>query len=322
MPHAGGEFHATSSSAGSHHTVAAGSRVKLSSRSAQESRFAWLMISPSLLLMVLLGTFPLVALVGLSFFRLDLGSLQRTGWVGLGNYTRLLADSRFWHSLEVAAIYAVSSVTFQIVIGMALALLLFRTFPGQGVVRTLVLLPMILAPVVVGILWRTLLLTPRFGLFDYLVSSLGLGSHGWLEEPTLALVSIIVIHTWQWTPFAFLVFLASLNALPVEPLEQAHLDCRARWQELWYVILPLMRPAIVIVLILRSIQALNAFAAVYAATGGGPGTATEILNLYTYQTAFVQLSIGYGSALGTVQLLLTLAIAMAFFRIRRSEWAQ
>jgi len=322
MPPVGNGFREASPSAGSHRAVAAGSRVRLRSRSAQESRFAWLMISPGLLLMVMLGTFPLVALVGLSFFRLDLSSLQRTGWVGLGNYARLLADNRFWHSLQLAAIYAVSSVTLQIVIGMALALLLFRTFPGQGLVRTLVLLPMILAPVVVGILWRTLLLTPRFGLFDYFVSSIGLGSHGWLDEPTLALVSVIVIHTWQWTPFAFLVFLASLHALPVEPLEQAHLDCVARWQELWYVILPLLRPAIVIVLILRSIQGLNAFAAVYAATGGGPGTATEILNLYTYQTAFVQLSIGYGSALGTVQLLLTVAIAVAFFRIRRSEWAQ
>ncbi|MHB1416224.1 MAG: carbohydrate ABC transporter permease [Chloroflexota bacterium] len=287
-----------------------------------ESRFGWYMISPGLLLMIALGTMPLVALVGLSFFRLDLASPLNTGWIGLENYGRLLTDSRFWDSLKLAAIYAVSSVSLQVIIGMALALLLFRHFPGQGVVRTLILLPMILAPVVVGILWRTLLLTPRFGLLDYIFIVLGLGSHGWLDEPNLAVLSVIVIHTWQWTPFAFLVFLASLHALPVEPLEQAKLDCTARWQELWYVILPLLKPAIVIVIILRSIQALNAFAAVYAATGGGPGTATEILNLYTYQMAFVQLSVGYGSALGTVQLFLTVVVALAFFRIRRSEWAQ
>ena len=283
---------------------------------SSEGLFAWLMISPGLVLMVGLGTLPLVFLVSLSFFRINLTNPAGNRWTGLGNYIRLLADGQFWNSMQVTAIYTISGVALQIVIGMALALFLFRVFPGHKLLRTLIILPVILAPIVVGMLWRTLLLTPRFGILDYFSYSLGLGSHTWLTDSTLALLSIIVIHVWQWTPFAFLVFLASLHALPVEPLEAARLDCRSWWQELWYVILPLMAPAIVIVAILRTIAALNAFAAIYAATEGGPGTATQILNLYIHNTAFVGLSIGYGSALGTVQLLITVVVALLFFRFR------
>jgi multiple sugar transport system permease protein len=266
--------------------------------------------------MVGLALLPLLLLVGLSLFRVDLASPHRSGWIALENYAQLLRDDRFWHALQITGIYTTSTVALQVVLGMALALLLFRQFPGETIVRTLLLLPTILAPVVVGLLWRTLLLTPRYGIIDYLFESVGLGSRPWLADPTLALVSVILMHTWQWTPFAFLVFLASLHALPVEPLEAARLDCASRWQELWYVVFPLMRPAIVIVTILRSITALNAFAAIYAATGGGPGVATEILNLYTYYTAFQNLSVGYGSAVGTIQLLVTVALAVVFFKMR------
>lgn len=290
-----------------------------SAKSLSESVFAWLMISPGLVLMVGLGTFPLILLIGLSFFRINLTNPAGNRWAGLENYVRLLGDRQFWSSMQVTGIYTVSGVALQVVIGMALALFLFRSFRAQNLVRTLVVLPLILAPIVVGMLWRTLLLTPRFGILDYIAYSLGLGSHAWLTDSTLALISVIVIHVWQWTPFAFLVFLASLFALPVEPLEAARLDCQSWWQELWYVILPLMVPAIVIVALLRAIASLNAFAQIYAATEGGPGTATQILNLYIYNTAFVGLSIGYGSALGTVQLLITAGVALLFFRMRRAR---
>lgn len=221
--------------------------------------------------------------------------------------------------MKVTAFYTIGSVFLQVVIGMALALLLFRSFRGLNVAQTLIILPMTLAPLVVGMLWRTLLLTPRFGIIDYIVQSLGLGSHAWLTSSTLALPSVIVINVWQWTPFAFLIFLASLHALPVGPMEAARLDCISWWQEIWYVVLPLVRPAIVIVAILRMIATLNAFPQIYAATEGGPGTATQILNLYIYSTAFVGLSIGYGSTLGTVQLVITLGVAILFFSMRRGR---
>jgi multiple sugar transport system permease protein len=278
-----------------------------------------LLISPGLALIVALGILPLTLLLGLSFLRIDLATPNLTGWVGLQNYERLVIDHQFWHAMRLSLIYVVATVALQIVVGMSLALLLFRPFHGQNVLRLLVLLPMIMAPVVVGALWHTLLLTQRYGVIDYISESFGFGSHPWLTDPTLALISVIAMHTWQWTPFAFLVFVASLNALSEDMLDASRLDCLAWWHQIWYILLPLLRPAIVVVAILRTIQALNAFAGIYAATGGGPGDATRVLNLYLYEVSFVHLSVGYGSAVGVVQLMLSAVIAAGFIKIRRKE---
>jgi multiple sugar transport system permease protein len=241
------------------------------------------------------------------------------GWNGLENYLEMFRDTRFWFSIRLTVIYTAITVVLQVIVGLALAMAFFRGFRGQGLMRVSVLLPMILAPVVVGLAWRTLILTPEYGILDYIVILLGFGSKPWLVEPTWALISVIIIHTWQWTPFAFLVFLASLNAMPREPLEAALLDTRTSWQRFRYIILPMLRPAIVIVLIFRTMIALRAFAAIFSATGGGPGTATEILNLYAYRVSFNSLDLGYGAALGTVLLFITVGISLIFFRMRRSS---
>jgi multiple sugar transport system permease protein len=241
------------------------------------------------------------------------------GWIGLENYLEMFQDARFWYSIRLTVIYTVITVVLQVVVGLGLAMAFLRGFRGQGLMRVSVLLPMILAPVVVGLAWRTLILTPEYGILDYIAILLGFGSKPWLVNPTWALISVIIIHTWQWTPFAFLVFLASLNAMPQEPLEAALLDTRTSWQRFRYIILPMLRPAIVIVLIFRTMVALRAFAAIFSATGGGPGTATEILNLYAYRVSFNSLDLGYGAALGTVLLLITVGISLIFFRMRRSS---
>ena len=149
--------------------------------------------------------------------------------------------------------------------------------------------------------------------------ALGLGSHNWLGDPELALASVIAIHTWQWTPFAFLVILASLSSLPPDVFEAARIDRAKAWQRFVHITLPLIRPAIVIVVILRMMTALSAFAAIFAATGGGPGTATEILNLYAYRTSFTEFNLGYGAALAMVLLALTLSISFLMFRLRRAR---
>jgi multiple sugar transport system permease protein len=189
---------------------------------------------------------------------------------------------------------------------------------GQAVLRIAAILPIVLAPVVVGLFWRTLVLAPDFGLVDLVTRALGLGSHNWLGDPQLALISVIAIHTWQWTPFAFLVLLATLATLPPDVYEAARLDRASAWQRFWHITLPLIRPAVVMVVILRTMTALSAFAAIFAATGGGPGTSTEILNLYVYRTSFTELNIGYGSALAMVLLALTVFVSWLLFRRRRS----
>ena len=286
---------------------------------AGEERFGWLLAAPSLLLLVVMTSFPLVVLMVMSTYRLDLATPLRNRWIGLDNYARMLGDARFLESLRITAVYTISSVVLQVVLGLALALALFRPLRGHAALRIAVLLPMILAPIVVGLSWKTLMLTQLYGLVDALSVALGLGSHPWLTQPTWALVSVVVIHTWQWTPFAFLVFLASLYALPPEPFEAAMIDRASAWQIFRYLTLPMLRPAILIVVILRTMIALRAFEGIFATTGGGPGTATEILNLYAYRVSFTSLSLGYGAALGTVLLAITAVTSWGFFRLRRAE---
>lgn len=284
-----------------------------------EERFAWLMVSPSLLALLLVGTIPLVALIGMGFYRIDLIGFLPNGYTGLANYRTLIADDRFWHSFEIMVIYTVVSVTLQLVIGLALAIALLRPVRGQAALRIAVLLPMILAPVVVGLAWRTLLLTPDYGLLDAISQAIGLGSKPWLTDPTWALASVIAIHTWQWTPFAFLVFTASLHAMPSEPFEAAMLDGANGWRRFRDLTLPMLRMSIIVVVILRTMIALRAFDAIYSATGGGPGTATEILNLYAYRTSFTSLNLGYGATLGTVLLLVTIVTSWLVFRFRQAR---
>ncbi len=284
----------------------------------QWERFGYAMISPGMLFLILVTTVPLVSLLVMSCFRIDLTYPLDNGWIGLENFIEMAQDDRFWYSIRLTAIYTAVTVVLQVAIGLGLAMAFFRGLRGQGFLRVSVLLPMILAPVVVGLAWRTLILTPEYGILDYASISLGFGSKPWLVDPTWALISVIIIHTWQWTPFAFLVFLASLNAIPQEPLEAALLDTRTSWQRFRYIILPMLRPAIVIVIIFRTMIALRAFAAIFSATGGGPGTATEILNLYAYRVSFNSLDLGYGAALGTVLLFITMGISLIFFRMRRS----
>ena len=269
------------------------------------------------LLLLLTTTAPLVYLVWNSLQRIDLGMPWLSGFAGLDNYAKMGGDPRFWNSLLLTVVYTGSTVVLQVVIGLSLALLVLQIPKGQGVLRIAAILPIVLAPVVVGLFWRTLVLAPDFGLVDLVTRSLGLGSHNWLGDPQLALISVIAIHTWQWTPFAFLVLLATLATLPPDVYEAARLDRAGAWQRFVYITLPLIRPAIVMVVILRMMTALSAFAAIFAATGGGPGSATEILNLYAYRTSFTELNLGYGASLAVVLLSITLAISWLMFRLRQ-----
>jgi multiple sugar transport system permease protein len=284
-----------------------------------ERRFALALFLPAFLVLVATTTFPLVYLLWTSVHKVELAMPWLSGFAGLDNYARMGADPRFWNSLELTLIYTGATVALQVLVGLALALLVMQIPKGQGALRVAAILPIVLAPVVVGLFWRTLVLAPDFGVVDFVTRALGLGSHNWLGDPQLALISVIAIHTWQWTPFAFLVILASLSAVPPEIYEAARIDRAGGWRRFWHITLPLIRPAIVIVVILRLMIALSAFAAIFAATGGGPGTATEILNLYAYRMSFTELSLGYGAALATVLLAVTLAVSFVLFSLRRAR---
>lgn len=285
----------------------------------QERRFALALFLPAFVLLVATTTLPLIYLLWSSTQRIDLTMPWMSGTAGLENYAKLGGDTRFWQSLKLTLIYTGTTVVLQVLIGLGLALLVLQVRAGQAILRIGAILPIVLAPVVAGLFWRSLVLAPDFGILDFLTGALGLGSYNWLGDPQLALVSVIAIHTWQWTPFAFLVLLASLAALPPDLYEAARLDRAGPWQRFRHITLPLIRPAIVIVVILRMVTALSAFAAIFAATGGGPGSATEILNLYAYRLSFTELNIGYGAAVAAVLLLITLSVAFFLFALRRAR---
>lgn len=282
----------------------------------RETPFGWIISAPGVFVLALTTTVPLADLVWTSLRRYNLTSPAGNGFVGLGNYNQLIHDSEFWDSLLRSVIYVVVTVSLQVVVGLALALLVERIAVGRAIVRVAAIMPIMFAPVVVGLVWRTLLLTPDYGVVDFAAQKLGIGSHNWLGQPTLAFASVIVMHTWQWTPFAFLIFLAALATFPTELDEAAKLDGASAWQRFRYILLPHLRPSIVVVVIFRTVVAFSAFDAIFAATGGGPGTATEILNLYAYRVTFHDFSIGYGSALAVVLLLITALVAFFFSRIR------
>jgi len=286
---------------------------------SRERRFAAALLAPAFLALIATTTFPLLFLVWISTRRMDLAMPFMDGFVGWENYRQLFADPRFWESLVLSLVYTVGTVVLQVVIGLALALLVIRMKRGQALFRMVAILPVVLSPAVVGMVWRSFMLTPEFGVIDYLAITAGLGSRNWLGDPTLAMVSVIVIHTWQWTPFAFMVLLASLASLPDDIYEAARIDRANAWQRFIRITLPLLRPAIVMVVIMRTMVALTAFAAIYTVTTGGPGTATEILNLYAYRKSFTELSLGYGATLAVALLVLTLAISALLFVIRRKD---
>jgi multiple sugar transport system permease protein len=286
---------------------------------SRERRFALSLLGPALVLLLFTTTAPLIYLVWTSLQRIDLGMPWLTGFAGLGNYLKMGDDPRFWNSLLLTFVYTGSTVILQVVVGLSLALLVMQLPRGQALLRIAAILPIVLAPVVVGLFWRTLVLAPDFGIVDLVTRALGLGSYNWLGDPQLALISVIAIHTWQWTPFAFLVLLATLATLPPDVYEAARLDRASAWRTFIHITLPLIRPAVVMVVIMRLMTALSAFAAIFAATGGGPGSATEILNLYAYRTSFTELNLGYGASLAVVLLSITLAISWFMFRLRRAR---
>src|SRR4029079_6130102 len=241
--------------------------TRLSRKSVSDRAFALLLFLPALVTLIVTTSAPLVYLAWTSAMRIDLSMPWRSGFAGVDNYVKMGADPRFWNSLWLTLLYTTSTVVLQVTLGLSLALLVLRIPRGQAALRIAAILPIVLAPVVVGLFWRTLVLSPDVGLVDVVTRALGLGSHHWLRGPQLALIFVIAIHTWQWTPFAFLVLLASLSSLPPDVYEAARIDRAGAWQRFRHITLPLIRPAIVIVVIMRTMITLSALPAIFRVTG-------------------------------------------------------
>ena len=217
-------------------------------------------------------------------------------------------------------VYAAIALTFEFFIGLALALLLNAQMRGRSVIRAVLLLPMMLPAVVVGVVWR-LMLNSNFGAVNGTLKGIGINADAltWTASPKLAMASVIVADVWQWTPFMFLILLAGLQAIPQEPYEAALIDGASAWQTFRHVTLPLLKPAILIALLLRTMDLLRVFDQIFILTEGGPGFATETVSLYIYRTAFRFSNFGYAAAMSFVLLLITNVISVGYIRFLRTE---
>jgi multiple sugar transport system permease protein len=282
----------------------------------QRPQFAFLLNAPSILAIFLLVGYPIFYSLWVSLHRYDLRRPHIFAFVGLQNYADILSDPDFWSALRITAVFTVIAVVLIVALGLAVALLLNRPFPGCRLVRTIILIPWAIPPVVNGLMWQWIY-DPKTGALNALLHALGVIDRyqGWLAVPNYALGGLIVAHTWNEFALAAILFLGALQRVPAELYDAGRVDGCRSWQLFRHVTLPWLSQALMIVLILETMLAVRAFDIIYVLTAGGPGTTTTTLTWSTYLTTFESLDFGHGSAYAYIVTLITLGLSVAYFRI-------
>jgi multiple sugar transport system permease protein len=278
-----------------------------------------LMLAPAMLVLLALTIFPSAYMFIAAVTRISPNPDLPWEFAGLQNFTRLLTDQQFHIGLRNTLVFTVSSVTIEFLLGLGLALLLDRYVRKLNVLKTLLMLPMMLPPVAVAITWK-LIYEPQFGILNELMFNLGLPPQAWAGDARLAMLSLIIADVWQWTPFMFLLMLAGLASLPIEPYEAAAIDGASAWRQFRDLTLPFLKPVIAIALLLRIMDALRLFDLVFILTGGGPADRTKTLSLYIYQVAYRFADQSYAAAISLFVLFATVAFSTWFIkRMRLAE---
>ena len=278
-----------------------------------------LFITPAFLVLFVILIYPLGYSFWLSFHDWTLYNFRTAiPFVGLGNYIQLLTNGEFFHSVGITLGFMAGAITLEFILGMGLALLINHDLWGKGVIRSLILLPMMVTNVVIGLTWR-LLFSYQFGIINYYLGVLGIAPVQWLSSPTMAMPSIIIVDVWNTTSFVTLMLLAGLQSLPDEPFEAARIDGASAWQTFRYLTLPLLRPTILVALLWRIIDTFRIFDVVYLLTAGGPARATETVSLFVYRNGFQLFNLGYASAASYLMILGMLIMAVIVTRFIRRE---
>lgn len=286
----------------------------------QRPRSAALLVVPAVAVLLLMTVAPAIYLLWSSFFRFNLLSPEAGEFVGLGNYVDLLGSADFIRSFGLTLLFVVASVTIELALGLVVALLLARKGPDLRIASGLLILPMAITPVVAALVWRALL-NPNYGWVDYYLQTFGLIDEpvAWLSAPITSWIALLALDTWQWMPFVALILLAGLQGLPSEPLEAASVDGAGRFGMFRFITLPMMRPFIVIAVLLRTVDAFKTFGTVQVLTNGGPGDATEIINLSIYRVALQNFQVGTAAAMGIIFLIvLTIVIQQLLLVMARN----
>ncbi|APO78127.1 ABC transporter permease protein (plasmid) [Rhizobium etli 8C-3] len=279
----------------------------------------WPFVVPALIVIAAVIVFPWVFTLWMSVNSWTLGQAQAfSGW---DNYLRLATDTRFWDSLWHTILYTALAVIGPLFLGTLAALIFDAQFPLRGFLRGIFVMPMMATPVAIALVW-TMMFHPQLGVLNYILSLVGIGPQEWIYNQKSVIPSLVLVETWQWTPLIMLIVLGGLAALPREPYESAEIDGANAWQKFRYLTLPMIAPFLMVGVIIRSIDAVKSFDIIYAMTQGGPGTASETINIYLYNTAFAYYDIGYGSAMAVVFFVVIVALSFVLMMVRaRTNWS-
>ena len=275
---------------------------------------ARIFLLPAIVILFVTTIFPMLYAFWLSFRNYDLAKpfIPRI-FVGLSNYAEVLSSSAFLHALITTFKLMAMTLSVQLVLGVGIAILVTQKLPAMGIVRTLLLIPMMISPVIVGLVWLFLYF-PELGYLNYFTGLLGISPIGWITTTKWALTAIAIADIWQWTPFFMMGTAAALQSLPTEPYEAARIDGNSRWDVFCFVTLPQLRPVLASLLFLRAIDAFKIYDIIYVLTKGGPADATEVVSLYIYRQSFTFWRMGVGAAASFVSLVIISLLITYFFR--------
>lgn len=275
-----------------------------------------LLLAPLLLFVLAISIYPLLFSFFISFFKYRLTDPNQVKtFLWFGNYLNAVQDKQVLGALNTTLIFVAGTVISEIVVGLALALLLSAETRLMQMVRSFLLLPMAIPPLVVGLVWKSLY-NVDFGVIPYYFKQLGLDmGRGPLGEISWAMPAVILVDLWQWSPLLMVIFLAGLKSLPREPYEAALVDGASRWQSFWYITLPLLKPTLLVGLLLRTMQSFKVFDVIYATTGGGPGSATTVLNFHIFTVGMTFFDMGYAAALANILLLVVAILSIFYIRV-------
>ena len=275
----------------------------------------WLL--PTLLALVVFQLYPMVQAIWMSFTNRSLITTT-VEFVGLDQYLRLATDPVFWEMLQLTAIYAFSSVILHVLAGLVLALAIDygvrRGLRGHLTTRVSVLLAWVIPGIIIGLVWKVMLVESQFGAVNHLLGQLGIGPVPFRSSPELALVSTIIAGTWRGTAFSMIMIYGGLQQVPERLYEAARVDGAGRWQRFRHVTIPQLKSVLFITVVLVTIYALNTFDLIFALTGGGPGRSTQVLALFMYQEAFQDYALGRGAAIAVVMLTANLLLTAVYLR--------
>lgn len=278
-----------------------------------------IMLLPALITILGMISYPVAYSVFMSLHEWSGGALLSPLYVGFKNYKELFfEDERFIYSLWHTFYYTGLAVTIEIILGIALAFVLNRKFKGRGILRTIILFPVMATPVAIALTW-SLMFDPSIGVLNFLLRLVGLPPSLWVANPDIVIPSLILVDVWKWTPLVMLIILAGLSALPVEPYESAIIDGASSIQLFRYLTLPLLRPTISVAALFRTIDALKTFDVIYVITKGGPGTSSETLNLYAFYVGLLHSDIGYACSILVVFFIIIMSISLFLIIVRRAK---